>query len=345
MSNEERLEHAKARYEQLQAKGWNAGIIREYLKGPVSQHLPLLRLENVSNKWLKNINLELYPGEIFGLLGLGGAGKTTLLRAIVGGVSYNGRILVKEEDSGDLIPFSTSSSLAKTLIGFSPQYNSFYPELSVRENLIHFALLYGYGQEQAKTIVNQLINVFGLQNFAEQQAGDLSPGLKKHLDIASALVHEPKLLVLDEPAADLDVVSQQRLWQLLQKLRDQGTTILVSFHHTFGLERFCDRIGILHKGKLVKTGTFLDIAGPFLHIYELFLQTKKENYDLLAQAFENLGYGIRRTDQGLIVYTDRPEKTLQEAGTLIQHYEDTLLDIRLLKPGIEQFIQALAYHE
>ena len=67
--------------------------------------------------------------------------------------------------------------------------------------------------------------------------------------------------------------------------------------------------------------------------------------DALWAAFENLGYGIRRTDQGLIVYTDRPEKTLQEAGTLIQHYGDTLLDIRLLRPGIEQFIQALAYHE
>ena len=340
------VEGARETYHRLIEGGWNEGVIQDFLKTSVNRYMPLLRLQNISKQIngrdvLQNISLEIYPGEIFGLVGLGGSGKTALLQAIVGYRSCSGDILLRQEEG--FVSARKRPDLLKNLIGFSPQKNSFYPEFSVKENLVHFSLLYGFGSEKAELIAESLIDDFSMDRFRDVLAKDLSPGIKKLLDIICALVHDPQLLILDEPAADLDDVSQKRLWKILRNLNAQGKSILISTHHPYVLENVCHRIGFLHNGSLVKTGTFEDLAGPFLDTYELFIQTTKEAYDLLAQAFENLGYPIRLSGKGLIVYTKSPGKTLSEAGTLIDHANDTIVDIRLVKPGIQEFASILTH--
>ncbi|WP_457742566.1 ABC transporter ATP-binding protein [Thermococcus sp.] len=190
---------------------------------------------------LRGINLEVKEGEIFALLGPNGAGKTTLIRILAEGLGY---------DSGEILIFERPL-LKKTaqLIGYVPQDNIAYELLTVRENLEFYADLYG----APKGRIDELIERFSLPE--NQLAGKMSGGQKKRLNLAIALLHEPKLLILDEPSNGLDVPSRLELWRTIEGFKQEGKTVLIATHYMEEAERLADRVAIMNEGRVIAVGT------------------------------------------------------------------------------------------
>ena len=213
-----------------------------------------------SIKALDNVSLEIKKGELFGLLGINGAGKTTLIKILCG---------LTEKSSGENVidKFNLDKDMdkIKEIIDISPQETSVATNLTVRENLEFFASIYN---KQASGIIDEVINVFNLEDVLEQRAKTLSGGYKRKLSIAIALISEPKILFLDEPTLGLDVFARRELWKIIDKLKNKITIILTS-HYLEEIEHLCDRVAILAKGKILKVGT----------IDELKKATKKKTFE------------------------------------------------------------------
>ena len=190
---------------------------------------------------LKGVDLEVEEGEVFALLGPNGAGKTTLMRILAEGLSY---------DSGEIRIFGEPlSKNTARLIGYAPQESPAYDALTVRENLEFYADLYDVPGER----VRELIEEFNLP--AKKKAKELSGGFRKRLNLAIALLYEPKLLILDEPSTGLDVPSRRELWELIRGFREEGKTVLLATHYMEEAEALADMVAIMNEGKVIAVGT------------------------------------------------------------------------------------------
>lgn len=199
---------------------------------------------------LKGINLQIKAGEFFGLLGPNGAGKTTLISSIVG----LGRLT---EGSISVYGFDTRKDplKAKRIIGFSPQdvnLDRFFP---IRKILMYQAGFYGFSKAEQKSRADELLSQFELTEKADMPYYKLSGGMQKRLLIAKAVISKPRLLILDEPTAGVDVEQRHRLWKFLQNLNKDGTAIILTTHYIDEAETLCERIGIIHLGEVKEVGS------------------------------------------------------------------------------------------
>ena len=210
---------------------------------------PILNVENVSKhfgnlKALENLSLQVYPGEIFALLGPNGAGKTTLIGCIGGLIErFEGRIRVGPYDVGK------DYSTVRQLIGLVPQELNFDGFFKARDVLEYQGGFFGVRdyRERAK----ELLKAFSLTEKAEANSRWLSGGMKRRLMICKALMHRPPLLFLDEPTAGVDVELRDELWDYVRRLRDAGTTIVLTTHYLEEAEELADRVGVINSGRLV----------------------------------------------------------------------------------------------
>ena len=201
---------------------------------------------------LDNLFLEIPNGTIFGLLGSNGAGKSTLINIIAGLTKKtSGSIRVLDLDLEKKI------RLIKSFIGVVPQELNFDPFLSPRESLEIQAGLYGVKKKYRRT--NEILKALDLFHKADTYSRTLSGGMKRRLLIGKALVHTPKILILDEPTAGVDVELRELLWNYIKKLNENGTTIILTTHYLEEAQALCDRIGIIDKGKLVSEGKTKDL--------------------------------------------------------------------------------------
>ena len=197
-----------------------------------------------------HINFEVKKGVIFGFLGPNGAGKTTTIRILTGlSKPTTGTARVLDHD------INTEIAEAKKHIGVVPELSNLYDELSAIDNLLFMARLYGIPRNQRRTRAEELLKTFGLYNRKDSLFSTLSRGMKRALTIAAALIHEPKILFLDEPTVGLDVVAARSLRALISNLREQGITVFLSTHYLEEADILCDRIAILVKGRIVAIDT------------------------------------------------------------------------------------------
>jgi ABC-2 type transport system ATP-binding protein len=198
---------------------------------------------------VKDVSLTIYRGEIFGVLGPNGAGKSTTIRMLCG-------ILDPTSGSGRVVGFdiASQSEQIKTRIGYMTQRFSLYEDLTVLENLRFYAGLYGVPAGRRKARVEQALDQAGLRDRRDQLAGTLSGGWKQRVAIASATLHDPSLLFLDEPTAGVDPVSRRDFWDLIHRLADQGTTVLLTTHYMDEAER-CHRLAFIFGGSVLDVGT------------------------------------------------------------------------------------------
>ena len=198
---------------------------------------------------LAGVDLTVKPGELYGLVGPDGAGKTTLLRILA---------TVLEPTSGSAhlaeLDISKQPEKIRARLGYMPQSFSLYPDLNVLENLRFFADINGVPRERQKTRIDELLEFARLTDFTKRRSENLSGGMRKKLALACALVHEPEILLLDEPTTGVDPVSRRELWQLLTKVIHQGVTVLVSTPYMDEAER-CKTVSILYRGQLLITGS------------------------------------------------------------------------------------------
>jgi len=198
-------------------------------------------------KALAGISFSVKKGEFFGFLGPNGAGKTTTISIITGLCNLtSGRVKVFGHD------VVTDYREARRLIGLSPQDFNFDPFLSAREVLLFQAGYYGVPKQKRKARAEELLKIFGLEEVYKQDYRRLSGGQKRRLALARALMHEPPIVILDEPTAGIDLELRYFLWDFLRELNKQGTTILLTTHYIEEAEKLCDRIGVIHHGEIVK---------------------------------------------------------------------------------------------
>ncbi|MBR9690278.1 ABC transporter ATP-binding protein [Candidatus Woesearchaeota archaeon] len=317
---------------------------------------PILRFKNVTKAFgdtvvLEGINLDIFSGEIFGVIGASGSGKTTFLSALIGFVPVDtGDVMFKEEhlldfhDSNE--PFRSIFSKikdVKKVFGFASQTPSFYLKLTVYENLEYFGTLYGLTKDARKTNINTLLNLMELKNKQDTLAENLSGGMQRRLDIACALMHDPKVLILDEPTADLDPFLRKHILKLIRKINKKGTTIILSSHNLAEIETLCTRVGILHKTKFLAVGTPDQIKEKFSKNEEIHIETFPGNYEKLSKKFKNKSID-RMEDKGteLVIYTSKPETVLHQALHIIESSNESLIDVRLSKPSLDEVFLSLA---
>jgi ABC-2 type transport system ATP-binding protein len=196
---------------------------------------------------LQDINLEIHKGEIFGLLGPSGAGKTTLVKQLIGlDLPTSGAVDLfgKRMPSLDLIQG----------VGYMSQSDALYTELSAKENLEFFATLYGLKGKERKKRIDEVMEIVQLTEHLTKLVSQYSGGMKRRLSLAAALLHEPDLLILDEPTVGIDPVLRQSIWDSFYELKNKGKTLIVTTHVMDEAEK-CDRLGLIRDGHLIAVGT------------------------------------------------------------------------------------------
>jgi ABC-2 type transport system ATP-binding protein len=194
------------------------------------------------------ISLELRAGECFGLLGPNGAGKSTLIRAIVGRVIPN---------SGQISVFGSpaASPAARAALGWIPQELALYPRLTTRENLFAFGRYSGLRGAQLHDAIAWCLQWAALEDRANEVTSKLSGGMKRRLNMAAGLIHRPHLVLMDEPTVGVDPQSRNRIFEMIEVLRESGTTVIYTTHYMEEAERLCDRIAIVDHGRIIALDT------------------------------------------------------------------------------------------
>lgn len=208
------------------------------------QNLSFSYAEN-SGVFFSDFNLKINEGERFGLLGPNGAGKTTLMNLMTG-------VLNPKSESIKLLGNEISSGKeVKKLFGFVPQHHSFYPELSPVENLQFFGAWAGLNSKQIKERTKELLEVLGLSHVADKVVSKFSGGMKNRVNIAIGVIHQPKILFLDEPTTGVDVQSRHAIIEYLKELNQQGTTLVYTSHLLAEAEKLCTNVALIDDAKIV----------------------------------------------------------------------------------------------
>ncbi len=197
------------------------------------------------------VSFQIAPGEVYGLLGANGAGKTTTLRMIVG-------LLTPTSGYAEVDGLRSieSPDEVKRRVGLVSTSAGLYQWLTPREMLVFFADLYGLRYADIQENLRRISKLLELTDFLDRRCSTLSTGQKQRVNLARALMHDPPIMLLDEPTRGLDVVGSQVVFDYIAHLRDQGKSVLVSTHQLDEAARLCDRFGLLHRGRLVEEGSF-----------------------------------------------------------------------------------------
>lgn len=275
-------------------------------------------------KALEDVSLAVKPGEIHGLLGPNGAGKSTLISLIAG---------ITRTDAGSINVFGVDvekeTEKAKVLEGVVPQEGVYEMAFTVREVLYYFSGMYGVPAAERNPRIDKALADLALSDKADERARSLSGGMKRRLMIAKALIHRPKLLILDEPTAGVDVSLRQKIWELVRRLRDEGTTILFTTHYLEEAEQLCDRITVINHGRIVKEGVLKDIQKEFsknLISFELFDR--------------NVPHMPNVTSEGSEFHV--PMRELEsDVHAIAQHYNGNLKSLKTEAASLEQIFLTL----
>src|SRR5512133_2353292 len=205
---------------------------------------------------VNNVSFEVYGGEVFGFLGPNGAGKTTTIKMIVGLLQpTSGVVRVAGYD------VQTQPMQAKAACGYAPDEPNLYPKLSARELLRFVGDLYDLETAQVNRRIDELLRLFDLAQAGDDLIDSYSHGMQQKTALAAALVHDPRVLVLDEPTVGLDPKSARLIKDILRQMAGRGAAIFLSTHILEIAERMCDRIGIIHQGQVIAVGTMSELRG------------------------------------------------------------------------------------
>jgi len=203
---------------------------------------------------IKNVSFNIEKGEIFGILGPNGAGKSTIVNIL--------NTLIKP-DSGDVIidgvNIKDDGDTIKLIMGVVPQEIALYEELSAYENLMFWGGLYHIPKQELRANVKNTLEVVDLVNRKDDKIKTFSGGMKRRINIACSLLHNPKILVLDEPTVGVDPQNRNHIFELIKRLNKEGMTIIYTTHYMEEAERFCDRIAIIDNGRIIAQGTLNEL--------------------------------------------------------------------------------------
>ncbi|OQX60903.1 MAG: hypothetical protein B5M51_09490 [Anaerolinea sp. 4484_236] len=275
------------------------------------------------------LDLTIQPGELFGLVGPDGAGKTSTLRLLAG-------LLNITEGSASVAGYdlATQAETIKSKIGYMAQEFSLYAKLSVIENLLFFAELYDVNTNQQKERTEKLLSFAGLTEFKNRRALHLSGGMQKKLALACTLIHQPPILLLDEPTTGVDPVSRREFWNILTELHLEGTTILVSTPYMDEADR-CSRVGLMYEGKLVKCAPprqiRAEIKGELVEIHSDHWRDASDLISSLSGVLEIQTYG-----EALHILVDDGKKRLHQIKKALKKENISYQSARIAPTRMEE---------
>ncbi|MBN2459270.1 ABC transporter ATP-binding protein [Candidatus Woesearchaeota archaeon] len=320
---------------------------------------PILKVQRLTKRFckktiLRDISLDIIEGEIFGIVGSSGSGKTTLLKTIVGylapeqgDVKFRYDYYVKKKDK-DGKPLYASvyrqQQMARSTFGFASQEPSIYPKLTVKENLKYFGSLYKLKKKALESNIDILLALMDLKGSQKTLAGELSGGMERRLDIACALIHDPEILILDEPTSDLDPLLRDHIWSLVQKINKKGTTIIMASHHLSEVENFCSRIAIIKDGRIVDVASPARLKTKYAESQQIKIQSYPGSYANIVKSLKKPGskpfeFNIKGSE--LILYSDYTQEIMHELLHTLEVLKEELIDIKVSRPGLDELFLKL----
>jgi ABC-2 type transport system ATP-binding protein len=281
------------------------------------------------------ITLELGSGECLGLLGPNGAGKSTLIRSIVG------RVI---PDSGTISVFGApaTSPQARKSLGWIPQELALYPRLTCSENLQSFGRYHGLGGAALDQAVAQCLGWATLTDRASELVKNLSGGMKRRLNMAAGLIHQPKLVLMDEPTVGVDPQSRNNIFEMIEKLHAEGMSLIYTTHYMEEAERLCDRVAIIDHGKIIALGTHADLVrSAFGSRSQVLARFAGADERVAAWVKQHGGHAVDGAAQFTIEHPT-------EIGALLEASAKAgldLVDVSIRKPNLESVFLHLTGRE
>lgn len=279
---------------------------------------------------VKDLDLSIKKGEIFALLGHNGAGKSTLIKMILGLVNPSGG-----EINVDGIKQDGHNLEIKYKIGYLPERMNFYDNLTAWETIVFYAKLKGLSLSRCEEVLSQV----GLSEFKHRRVGSFSKGMQQRLGLAQATIHNPELLILDEPMTGLDPIGILELKNLIRQWNEQGTTVLFSTHNLADAEELGETIGIMNKGEMIAVGSLAQLQGRLRLKTKITIQLAS-SYPHLWQRLAAKGIGPLEMEQNRLTLYCSKEKKAQLLTTIINE-GITVSDFFVDEPGLAQVYRSL----
>lgn len=278
-----------------------------------------------------NMNLKVREGEIFGLLGPNGAGKTTTINTIAG---------LTKVDSGDIKIFEKDMKHheleIKRNMGIVPQDIAVFGELTAYENVMFFGKLYGLRDGNLKDKVQEALNFTGLWERRKDFPKNYSGGMKRRLNIACAIVHQPKIIIMDEPTVGIDPQSRNHILQSVKELNKLGSTIIYTSHYMEEIEELCTNITIMDHGKIIASGTKEELKALISSEDKMSLEVSSVNYTLIDNIKKLQGVRECSNEGNVItVISNKNSKNLSKIIDIINEADSEIMSINIEKPTLE----------
>jgi ABC-2 type transport system ATP-binding protein len=274
---------------------------------------------------LSGVSFDIAAGELFGLLGPNGAGKSTLL-AILGGLA--------SATSGSVRLLGDVPTANREAIGVAPQNLALYPDLTARENLTFFGKLYGLNGADLARRVDEILTTVGLTDRAGDRVGTFSGGMQRRLNLGAAIVHRPRIVLLDEPTVGVDPQSRAHIFDEVRRLNAAGTTIVYTSHYMEEVESLCRRVGILDHGRLIACDTvdgLLQTLGG-----KIIVQAERQSQQLRSSLSALPGVKLSETPTELILRCDDVRATVPRLLAIVKETDATIAGLDIREPNLER---------
>lgn len=303
----------------------------------------MLKVENIKKSFdkkevVKGVSFSVNKGEAFGLLGPNGAGKSTMISMICGLMNY---------DEGDIwidgISVKKRPLEIKKKIGIVPQEIALYPTLSARDNLLFWGKMYGLTRSKTKRRAEEVLSFVGLSDRAKDKIDTFSGGMKRRINIGAALMHEPELLIMDEPTVGIDPQSRNHILETVKNLKNSGVTIIYTSHYMTEVEYLCDRIGIIDQGKVMALGTKGDLCNRLANgtVLEMTLTSLNEEFLQSIKQIQGVEKVITKPETHSVdIFIKGTESPLPEIITLAVNANLQIETMERKEPNLESlFLQ------
>lgn len=282
---------------------------------------------------VKDVSFTIKKGESFGLLGPNGAGKSTTISMICGLIPYDGGEVLVDDQSVKKSPMEI-----KRKIGVVPQEIALYPTMSARDNLLFWGAMYGLTDTEAKKRVEEVLEFVGLKDRAKDRIETFSGGMKRRINIGAALMHEPELLIMDEPTVGIDPQSRNHILETVKKLNEKGMTIIYTSHYMEEVEYLCNRVGIIDHGEVIAVGTQAELCGRLVGGSVVQLTVEQDSSEAMdaIKNLESVSGVVKKEGSNVIeVLTQRPHQMLGSIVATAVNHGVKIGSVEIKEPNLE----------
>lgn len=283
---------------------------------------------------LKEISFKVEKGDSFGFLGPNGAGKSTLISIITGLYQpTDGRVLIEGYD------MNGQQKKAQQMIGIVPQEIALYLNMTAKENLTFWGRMYGLKGKLLKKRVEETLQLIGLEERANDKVKFFSGGMKRRVNIGCAILHKPKILIMDEPTVGIDPQSRNHILETVKRLNQDGMTIVYTSHYMEEVEYLCDKIGIIDQGSLVALGTIAELSKLVEEQREVILTIKNNKSDIekvskyIRESYPSKDFNVE--GQKFIIVDQKPQEFISKLIQILTDMKVEIISAEVVEPNLE----------